>query len=64
MHPLLLLHTQDTVAVERRTALPRTARRGRVRAQFESCYGLASWLLGRQRERQGAALPHRTTALR
>ena len=53
------------VAVERRTALPRTARRGRFRAQFaSSSYRLASWLLGRQRERQEAAMPHRTTALR
>ena len=37
--------------------LPRTARRGRVHAQFGSSYGLASWQVGRQRERQGAAIP-------
>ena len=62
MHPLLLLRTQDTVAVERRRCC--RARRG-VGAKAPSLnYGLASWLLGRQRERQGAAVPHRTTALR
>ena len=63
LHPLLLLRTQDTVAIEHRRFC--RARRG-VGAKAPSLsYGLASWLLGQQRKLQGgrSAKSNQRTAL-